>query len=116
MLNGSAVVAEWGGTAHRRAILGRDRVDRLAADAVVLPARQPLVRARRHALLIGADELELERRRTGVEHQNVHPAASLAVSRAAAARARISAASGVSPYAEMCPIFLPGRATRFPYR
>src|SRR5437660_1049032 len=97
MLNCGAVVTERSGAAHRRAVLGRDGVDRLTADAVVLPTRQPLVGARRHALLIRADELELERRRTSVEHKNVHPPSRGATSRAAADRARASASSAVSP-------------------
>src|SRR6476469_9782252 len=97
MLNSGPMVAEWRGAAHRRAVFGRDGENRLTADAIVLATRQPLVGARRHALLIRADELELERRRTGVEHEDVHPPFRGSTSRAAAARARASASSAVSP-------------------
>src|SRR5437762_1530991 len=117
MLKGRAVVSQWCRTAHRGAILGGERIDRLAADALILAARQALVGIRRHALLIGAEKLKPERRRAGVEDENVHALLPTDTpSRAAAARARASASSGVSPSAEMCPIFRPGRATRLPYR
>src|SRR5215475_3989164 len=100
MINRGAVIAKWRRPPQRRPVFGRNGVDRLAADTIVLTARQSLVGARRHALLIGADELELERRRTGVEHEDVHPSAPVPfVRRLKAARARARASSGVSPYA-----------------
>src|SRR5437763_16915524 len=98
MLNGRAVIAQRSRTANRRPLRRRDSEDRLAADALVLAARQPLVLALAHALGIRAHELELQRRRTGIEDENIHQVPS--VSRAAAARARARASSGVSPYAE----------------
>src|SRR5881275_3072465 len=112
MLNCSAVIAERGGSADHRLAGRHDAKDRFTTDALVLTASQSLVRAPGHALLVRAHQLELERRRAGVEHEDVHPPAS--VRRAAAARARARASSAVSPYAEMWPILRPGRATRLP--
>src|SRR5205085_3679947 len=97
MLNGGTVITQRRRTAHGGSVLCRDGIDRLATDTIVLAARQPLVRARRHALFVGANELELERRRAGVEHEDIHPASPETVRRDAAARARASASSAVSP-------------------
>src|SRR5256885_2912457 len=108
MINRPPVVAQRRRSAHRRTGRRGDGEDRLAADSLVLTTRQTLVFAFGHPLLIGAHELELERRRAGVEHEDVHLAE--LVSRAAAARARASASCAVSPYAETWPIFRPGRA------
>src|SRR5438045_5544725 len=99
MLNRGAVITQRRRASHR--LLGGrgDAINRFAADAIVLAARQAFIGAFCHALLIGAHELELERRRARIEHEDVHRGAS--VSRAAAARARANASLALSPYAEM---------------
>src|SRR5690349_6984168 len=97
MLDRGTVVAQRRGAAHGGTLLRRHGVDRLAPNAIVLAAGQSLIRARRHALLIGTHELELERRGARVEHENVHQGCPAGFSRAAADRARVSASSAVSP-------------------
>ena len=52
--------------------LASQREDRLAADALDLPARQSTVARFRDRRLVGVDELELERRRSDVEDEDVH--------------------------------------------
>src|SRR5690348_10854641 len=72
MLDGRAVIAQRSRAAYGRLVRRVDAVYRLAADALVLSPRQPLVGILLNALLVGAHQLELERRRTGVEDEDVH--------------------------------------------
>jgi len=95
MIDGRAMIPQRSSAAHGWLVRRGDAVDCLAADALVLSSRQPLVGGFEHAFLVGAHELELQRRRAGVEDEDVHFVRS--VSRDAAARARASASSASSP-------------------
>ena len=53
MLEYGPVIAERRRAAHRRFVLRGNGVDRLAADPLVLPARQELIGIRRHPVRIG---------------------------------------------------------------
>ena len=72
MLDGRAMIAQRLGAALRRAVGPRSVQTASPPMRSMLPAREPLVRVRRHALGVGAHELELERRRAGVEDEDVH--------------------------------------------
>src|SRR5690348_2666077 len=72
VLDGRAEVARGCRVALGQVALAAEGEDRLAPDALDLPARQLLVGVGGDPLGVRADELKLERRRASVEHEDVH--------------------------------------------
>src|SRR4051812_16805531 len=72
VLDRAAQVADGCGVACRDAVGATQRDDRLAADALDLPARELLIGMRANSLGVRAHQLELDRRRAGVDDEDVH--------------------------------------------
>lgn len=72
MLDCFRVVPDGGGGADNFARPGREREDRLAADALDLAVRHPAILVGLDSVMVKFGELKLERRRPSVEDENLH--------------------------------------------